>query len=155
MQPLQPLQLLELRLNNLCPPLQPLQLLEERSNNLLPPQQPLQLLEERSNNLCPPLQPLQLDFSTTTAPLQPLQLLCPPSSTTSALPLRATNNTTLYISHTPMKTRNLLTPSTDSEQTHSGPAKRLNSRSSPFLQVTKQPTRLNFPTVKFQQWFAG
>jgi hypothetical protein len=54
-----------------------------------------------------------------------------------------------------MKTRNLLTPSTDSEQTHSGPAKRLNSRSSPFHQVTKQPTRKNFPAVEFQHRPAG
>jgi hypothetical protein len=54
-----------------------------------------------------------------------------------------------------MKTRNLLTPSTDSEQTHSGPAKRLNSRSSPFHQVTKQPTRINFPVVEFQHRPAG
>jgi len=54
-----------------------------------------------------------------------------------------------------MKTRNLLTPSTDSEQTHSGPAKRLNSRSSPFHQVTKQPTRINFPDVEFQHRPAG
>jgi hypothetical protein len=49
-----------------------------------------------------------------------------------------------------MKTRNHLTPSTDSEQTHSGPAKRLNSRTFPFHQVTKQPTRINFPAVEFQ-----
>jgi hypothetical protein len=54
-----------------------------------------------------------------------------------------------------MKTRNHLTPSTDSEQTHSGPAKRLNSRSSPFHQVTKQPTRINFPAVEFQHRPAG
>lgn len=46
-------------------------------------------------------------------------------------------------------------PYTDSEQTHSGPAKRLNSRSSPFHQVTKQPTRVKYPTAGFQRRFAG